>query len=350
MQVLGLDIGGANIKAATDSAESVSIPLEIWRASDRLPEVLASILSRFATVQLLAVTMTAELADCYATKSEGIDRILSGVESVAGDRAIRVWQTSGEFVPTDVARDEPRLTAAANWHAQATFVGRLVPRGSAVLIDIGSTTTDLIPIINGLPLPTGLTDTERLISSELVYSGVRRTPLCALSERVPMQMTDVSLAAELFATTLDVYLLTDDIPEDLLDAATANGRPATKDAAYDRIVRMICADRTEVSLNEAQRIAEFLANEQLRRLTLAADAVASKLPEPCCTALISGSGAFLARRVVANSERLRMANVLSLPELFGPRVADSACAFALAKLAAERELPFLGAARQSWIR
>ena len=59
--------------------------------------------------------------------------------------------------------------------------------------------------------------------------------------------------------------------------------------------------------------------------------------------LISGSGAFLARRVAANTPRLQNATITSLPELFGPQVSDAACAFAVAKLAVERELPFLGA-------
>ncbi len=341
MQVLGLDIGGANIKAATDTAEAISVSFDIWRNPDHLSQVLTPIVSQFAAAKLLAVTMTAELADCFASKAEGIDRILRSVESVAAGRPIRVWQTSGEFVEPEIARDEPCLTAAANWHAQATFVGRLVSRGSALLIDIGSTTSDLIPLVNGFPLPTGRTDTERLQSGELVYCGVRRTPLCAIAERVPLGESEVAVAAELFATTLDVYLLTSEIADDPLNTATANGRQATAEAAHDRIARMLCADRTEVSINDARRIAEFIANRQLDRLTESANLVAERLPHPCGTALISGSGAFLARKVAANADRLRQAQIISLPELFGPRVADSACAFAVAKLAAERELPFL---------
>ena len=187
MRVLGLDIGGANIKAATESAAAMSVAFEIWRAPERLAAALSPIVERFASAELLAVTMTAELADCFSTKSEGIDCVLRAVEAVAGKRPIRVWQTSGEFVSPDEAREEPRLTAAANWHALATFVGRLVPRGSALLIDIGSTTSDLIPLVDGLPMPTGRTDVERLQSGELVYCGVRRTPLCALVDNAPLR-------------------------------------------------------------------------------------------------------------------------------------------------------------------
>lgn len=343
MRVLGLDIGGANIKAATETAEALSIPLEIWRSPDRLIDVLVPIMDGFSSAEMLAVTMTAELADCFATKADGIDRVLRTIEVVAGKRPIRVWQTSGEFVSTQEARDEPRLTAAANWHAQATFVGRLVPSGSALLIDIGSTTTDIIPLINGLPMPTGRTDIERLQSGELVYCGVRRTPLCALTDCVPLGETNCAVAAELFATIFDVYLLLGDIPENAADRLTANGRPATLSAAHDRIARSIGGDITELTTADTRRIAEHIAAAQLRRLCDAAERVASRMPGPCENVLVSGSGAFLARRVAAQTPRLQSATITALPELFGPRVSDAACAFAVAKLAAERELPFLDA-------
>ena len=345
MQVLGLDIGGANIKAATETAEACSVPLEIWRSPDRLVDTLVPIMDRFSSAEILAVTMTAELADCFATKADGIDRVLRTVEVVAGKRPIRVWQTSGEFVSTQEARDESRLTAAANWHALATFVGRLTPRGSAMLIDIGSTTTDLIPLLDGLPNPTGLTDIERLQSGELVYCGVRRTPLCALTDCVPLGNANCAVAAELFATIFDVYLSLGDIPENSADCLTANGRPATIAAAHDRLARSIGGDVSEISLAETHRIAEHIAEKQLRRLCDAAEVIAARMPGSCDNVLISGSGAFLARRVVANTPRLQNATITALPELFGPRVSDAACAFAVAKLAAERELPFFGASR-----
>ena len=343
MRVLGLDIGGANIKAATESASALSLPFEIWRAPNRLVEIVTGIVERFPVTELLAVTMTAELADCFQTKSDGIDYVLSSVQLAAGTRPVRVWQTSGEFVSPDEARDEPRLTAAANWHAQATFIGRLAPRGSAMLIDIGSTTSDLIPLFDGIPQPQGLTDVARLQSGELVYCGVRRTPLCALVERVPFQDSDCTVAAELFATTLDVYLTLGLVAEDPQDTATANGKPATIRHAADRIARLLCCDLTELTEADVLQVAKFVFEKQRLRLTQAAEGVASKLSSPCETVFVSGSGEFLAREVASNTSALSNSKLVSLPELFGPSVADAACAFALAKLAAERELLFFGA-------
>ena len=212
-----------------------------------------------------------------------------------------------------------------------------------MLIDIGSTTTDLIPLVDGLPMPTGRTDIERLQSGELVYCGVRRTPLCALTDCVPLGETTCAIAAELFATIFDVYLTLGDIPENAEDNGTANGKPATLAAAHDRLARSIGGDITEISALETRRIAEHIAATQLRRLCATAEKIAERLPGPCENVFVSGSGTFLARRVAAHTSRLQNAIITSLPELFGPRVSDAACAFAVAKLASERELPFLGA-------
>src|SRR5438552_12194660 len=99
--------------------------------------------------------------------------------------------------------------AAANWLALAAYAGRFAPTGTALLVDVGSTTTDLVPLLGGAPVPCGNTDAERLLHRELVYTGVRRTPLCALLGETG--------AAELFATTLDAYLLLEELPEDVTD-------------------------------------------------------------------------------------------------------------------------------------
>src|SRR5262249_41491473 len=162
------------------------------------------------------------------------------VSIVAGSCPVGVWQMGGGFVDLQGARAKPLTVAAANWHALATFCGRHVPRGPALLVDAGSTTTDIVPLHDGRPAPRGWTDPDRLRCRELVYSGVRRTPLCALMGGEG--------AAELFATTLDVYLVLGLIAEDAVDCRTADGRPATRVAAHGRLARMLCADTETLTL------------------------------------------------------------------------------------------------------
>lgn len=335
MHVVGLDIGGAHVKAADGDGRACSVPYAIWKAPQRLSEVLEQTLEGFSPPDLLAVTMTAELADCFTTKAEGVNAILTSVEEVAGGTPIAVWQTGAEFVAPEVAREIPLMVAAANWHALATFVGRMHPRGGALLIDVGSTTTDMIPLHDGVPIPVGFTDCERLQSGELVYTGVRRTPLCALAHSVPLRGQTCRVAAELFATTLDVYLLLEKLPEDANDRETANGRPATREAAHDRVARMLCCDHTELERHDARELAAHFAGVQRQYLTQAITDVLQRMPAPCDQVLVSGSGAFLAMESVSESPLAEIA-VVDLRETFTREIAESACAYALARLALER--------------
>lgn len=337
MTILGLDIGGANIKAADANGRTLSRPFAIWKHPEQLAEQIESICGEFPKTTRLAVTMTAELADCFATKAEGVRSILDQVDACQRDESCVVWTTDGQFVSSAVAREQPMLVAAANWHALATWVGTHLTSSSgpfkkALLVDIGTTTTDIIPLIRGVPATVGRTDVTRSQSGELCYSGVKRTPLCAVAHSVPFRDGYCTMAAELFATTLDVYLLLGDIPEDEHDLETANGKPATRVAAHDRIARMLCGDRDEVSLDEAIQIARFLADVQRQRLAGALDRVVQRQHAPCETVVISGSGSFLARRLVTDNRRLANAKVLSLDEILSPGIAEAACAYAIARL------------------
>ena len=350
MSILGLDIGGANIKAADPAGRALSRPFAIWKHPEQLASQIDAICREFPQTGRIAVTMTAELADCFATKAEGVRFILDQVEAAARHRPCQVWTTVGRFVSVDEACHQPMLVAAANWHALATWFGRYLDErvtssvtvGSApvssvpslaLLIDIGTTTTDIIPLIDGVPAPVGRTDLSRLQSGELCYSGVKRTPLCAVAHSVPFQDGYCSLAAELFATTLDVHLLLGDVAEDERDLETANGKPATRAAAHDRIARQLCGDRDEVSFDDVVQIARFLADVQRQRLAGALDRVVQRLPGRCESVIISGSGSFLARRLIADNRRLSGARVVSLDELLSPGIAEAACAYAVAELA-----------------
>lgn len=335
-RVVGLDIGGANLKGSDGESRSVSEPFALWREPQRLAERLAALLQRFGPVDALAVTMTAELADCFATKADGVRFVLEAVSHVAAGRPVAVWQTGGEFLTLDEAREFTMLVAAANWHALATWAGRMVPEGCGLLIDVGSTTSDIIPLEGGLPLPTGLNDVERLLSGELVYTGVRRTPVCAVASDVPLRGERCPLAAEVFATMRDAWLLTGELPESPDDCDTADGRPATRAAAHNRIAHAVCCDTTELSIEEAKAIAVDLTERQISQVAAAIRRVAERLPSECNAVLFSGSGEFAARRAFEAAAIAPDALRLSIRESLGPEHSEAACAFALSRLARER--------------
>ena len=229
--VLALDIGGANLKGAHTAGVARTVPFDLWKQPAGLAAALRSLTESFPAFDAFAVTMTGELCDCYPTRRDGVLEILDSVAFVSqwlGKPAF-VWRSDGSFADLAAARAEPLACAASNWLALATFAGRFAPRGHAMLLDVGSTTSDLIPLRDGVPIPAARTDLDRLRSGELVYTGVSRTPVCAVLGE--------SVAAEWFATTLDVYLLLGDIAEDADDRRTADGRPATREHAHARLAR-----------------------------------------------------------------------------------------------------------------
>lgn len=330
--VLGLDIGGANLKAATADKRAVSVPFALWKQPDRLPAALADLVAKFPDAEEFAVTMTGELCDCFETKREGVNAILDAVLSVSRSRPVRVWSTDGVFVTTEEARRNHLKVAAANWHATATFAGRYAPEEGGLLMDVGSTTTDIIPLLYGCPHTLGMTDWARLSFRELVYAGVRRTPVCAVMGR--------SVCAELFATTQDVYVVLGHMPESPTDCDTADGRPLTAAYSLARLARMLGGDRETISDQQIIELANSVNRMLLANISEATRRVYfyEENPPVLQTVIIAGAGEFLARQVparVPGTEAVQ--RIVSLSDELGPAVSACAPAYALAVLAAERQ-------------
>src|SRR5262249_27355232 len=182
---LAMDIGGANTKAARldeGSLTTFTRPFEIWRDRDALALLLRALAAEAGPADALAITMTAELSDAFRTKRERVAFVLDAAEDALGSP--RVMTTAGELVSLEAARARPLDVAAANWMATALMVASEHP--DALLIDVGSTTADIVPIAGGRVAATGRTDLERLLAGELVYTGVLRTNLAAIAPRVPV--------------------------------------------------------------------------------------------------------------------------------------------------------------------
>lgn len=334
-RVMALDIGGANLKAS-DGAEFVrSRPFPLWRNPTQLATELAALLADAPTFPSLTVTMTGELADCFRTKQEGVATIVDAVVEAFPDHAaageIRVFLTDGSFALPDEAKQRWNAAAASNWLATAIFAAEQHAGQAGVLIDIGSTTTDVIPFTDGVPCGDGRTDSDRLTSGELVYTGVVRSPICAVVPRLPLHGRLCGVAQELFATTRDAYLLLDQLAEDATDTSTADGRPATKEFALERLARMVCADRESFDLGDARQAAIAVLEAQVRLISAAVDRVVQRLGSEPELFVVCGQGEFLAREVL--KQRRWSGEVVSLAAELGPAASIAGPAYALARLA-----------------
>jgi (4-(4-[2-(gamma-L-glutamylamino)ethyl]phenoxymethyl)furan-2-yl)methanamine synthase len=332
MSWLGIDIGGANLKAANAAGWARSAPFALWRNPNGLTAALAELLSQAPEFERLAVTMTGELCDCFRSKAEGVRDILASLHEVARGRHVQVYLTDGRFVDISTARDAPLLAAASNWRAIAELACQYVAGRDALLIDIGSTTTDIIPITNGRVAARGRTDTERLLTRELVYSGVGRTPVCAVAPSLPLRAQMCPVAAELFSMTADAYLLLGDVCEDRSATWTADGRPLTAEFSRQRLARQVCADADALSAEDIHRMAALIRAAQHSQLAEACKLVASGFAAPRECIVMSGSGEFLARSVAASE--FAECSIISLADRCGPLASQCAAAFALAVLAA----------------
>jgi len=285
--------------------------------------MLEEFLADWPKHELLAVTMTGELCDCFPSRRDGVLQILDAVAGLRSRNPVRIWCNDARFVALDEARAQPLQVASANWLALAHFASRFARRGPALLIDVGSTTTDIVPLLDGNPVPKGRCDAERLRFGELVYLGARRTPLNVL--------LGTSGAAESFATMQDVLLVLGFVGENHGDGDTADGRPAIRSAAEARLARMICADVETSTAQEREGLATQLLHRWTDTVATAVDKVAASLPAPPETILLAGSGEFLAKKVLRNG----VAHILSFSEVLGADVSTAACAYSMAVLAEE---------------
>ncbi|HUE72577.1 MAG TPA: hydantoinase/oxoprolinase family protein, partial [Pirellulaceae bacterium] len=328
---------GANVKVADGVGFARSYTFHLWKDSADLASKLRAILAESPAADHLAVTMTGELADCFACKADGVRFILDAVARGSDNRHTRVYLVDGRLVSPVVASQHPHLAAASNWRALAQFAGRYARQAAALLVDVGSTTCDIIPLIDGRPAATGRSDTQRLIAGELVYTGVERSPVCAVVSHAPYRGQTCPVTQELFATMLDVYLVLDRLPEDPANHHTADSRPATKAAAVARLGRMLAADASEFDASDATAIAEAAARSQATLVAAAITQVVAQAASRPEQVILSGHGDFLA--TAALCEARIDAPLVRLSQQLDPSLARVGPAHALAVLAREAVAP-----------
>ncbi len=328
---LGIDVGGANLKAADSHGYALSIPFELWRRRDELSDALIHLVESSPSCDAIAATMTGELADCYQNKAEGVRHITDALTVAAANRRLAIYHVDGNFRDPIYTRERPGLAAASNWHALAQIASRFLPDRTGIVLDIGSTTSDVVPVDRGKVASGSRTDVDRLMASELVYTGVERTPICALVSSLPYRGGRCPVAAELFAATADVYRLLGDIQNDL--TSTADGRRLDEPNCTGRLARQICADQENFGRDDALEVCHVVKETQVELLSKAIARVSTRVSNRAVAVIASGSGEFLAVEVADTHPMVRC--VLPLSSHVGTQRSGAAAAYAVAQLAEE---------------
>ncbi len=269
--VVGWDIGGAHLKAARAEQGRIVAALQLaapLRAGlDALTRAFAAAKAEMGAGHAHVITMTGELADTFASRHEGVAQLaalagkqLAG-EQLAGAR-VRLYAGRAGFVPLERATAHVTDVASANWHASAAFVARMV--SNALFIDMGSTTTDVVPILGHKIAARGYTDAERLAAGELVYTGLVRSFVMATTDRAPFAGHWTRLINENFANMADVHRVLGTLPDEADQMGTADGREKTAEASRARLARMVGADAADADEAAWRGLARWLAEAQIR--------------------------------------------------------------------------------------
>jgi hypothetical protein len=335
--VLAFDVGGANIKAADGLGWIHSEAFELWRQPRDLPATLARIVRERSPRRIVA-TMTGEIADCYASRRAGVEAIVGAIGAAAGSlnapADVGIYLVDGTLVPAAAALARPLAAAASNWHAMARLAAARAATDRALVIDTGSTTTDIVAIHAGVPAPLAFDDVGRMATGELVYTGVERTPLAAIVRSLPWAGVRRPIASERYAESRDVWLVLGGLPERADSCATADGGPATCAAARARLARMFLLEPDGFSVDDALAAAAWCADAQSRKVARALTDVATRVGWRPTSIVLSGHGECLARMALARTGW--DVDIVSLPEILGPDVSRAACAHAVALVALGR--------------
>ena len=338
MAVIGWDVGGAHLKAARVEdgrvVKAAQIACPLWQGPDRLDAALEQAIAEVGGADRHAATMTGELSDVFAGRSEGVAWIAGRLSEALG--AVTIYGGRRGWLAPDEAAAHIEDVASANWHASATLIALRL--GDALFVDMGSTTTDIVPVANGGLKARGYTDAERLATGELVFTGATRTALMAVARRAPFRGAWTGMMKEYFATMADVHRILGDLPDGADLHATADGRERSVAASRARLARMVGADAADATDGEWTALSRYFAEAQLREIHDAASLVLSAVAlAPDAPVVGAGTGTFVARRLADRLGRCLIDFGSLIPVASGAEAAASTCApaAALALLAAQ---------------
>jgi probable H4MPT-linked C1 transfer pathway protein len=300
--VIGWDIGGAHLKAARAEdgriVAAAQLPCAPHHGLANLEQAIRDAAARLGPAERHGVTMTAELSDAFENRARGVVSIAAIFTREIDSRDIVFYAGARGFISRAEIAEAADAVASANWRASAELVARHC--ADALFIDMGSTTTDLVPICKGAVAALGASDAERLAHGELVYAGFSRGTPQAYARMAPIAGRWTPLVNEAFATMADVRRVLGDMREDDDLAPTADGRGKSVDASRARLARLAGRDAAELSDGQWRNFADFLARAQMR---LIEDQIALLRSRAAAArdALIVGAG--VGRELVASLAR-----------------------------------------------
>jgi probable H4MPT-linked C1 transfer pathway protein len=335
--VVGWDVGGAHLKAAraengriVDAVQVASLRLGL----ERLAQSFIEAKTKIGTADLHVVTMTGELADTFSSRIEGVEQLSALTVRELAPARVSLYAGRSGFIAPQAARQHADDIASANWFASASLAARIAR--TALFVDMGSTTTDLVPVVDGAITARGYTDAERLAAGELVYTGLVRSFVMAVADRAPFAGHWSTLVNEYFANMADVHRILGRLPDDADQMATADGRAKSVDGSRARLARMVGCDVDQASEEAWSALAQWFAERQIRTIVDGAMLVLSRGEVPADAPILgAGIGDAVVREVARRLGRsyVPFNSMLDVAPDARERASQCAPAAALASLA-----------------
>jgi (4-(4-[2-(gamma-L-glutamylamino)ethyl]phenoxymethyl)furan-2-yl)methanamine synthase len=297
--VIGWDVGGAHLKAALvdqhgNLIDVIQTACPLWKGLHELEMAFKAVIDQWGEASRThGITMTGEMADCFASRREGVLAIAKVAQSHLQGKLL-FYAGPKSLIPMEQLDIDWTSVASLNWYASVEWMASKID--DALIIDIGSTTTDILTIHQGKPAINGFNDADRLALGELLYMGVIRTPLMALTNQIEFEHRRINIAAEYFATVADVFRLTQEISEQDDLGKTADGMGKSIPESARRLARMIGCDSDQEDLTHWGKLAQAFKRIIMHRLIQSAQDKLGELPSEA-KILGMGQGRFLVKQL-----------------------------------------------------
>jgi uncharacterized hydantoinase/oxoprolinase family protein len=286
-RVLGLDVGNAKIKLCFLESDGVLDEGSVrWRSTrlpysyDRqhdfevgVPEEIRKTaeLFGFELDSIDAVVCCSSHAYSYPLLHESVSHLGSIlVDSVGGSRTFLV-AADGALTPAEdtqqMSADELSAHVLTNYYGSAHLGSRLIRRGLS--IDIGTTSTDVIPIVDGRVDPVGLANPSdymrfRYQNYRLSWFGTAWTPLSMIAPEVVTPNGRYQVVAR--GHRSDLIFALDDTADEELVREHAYFPPPDREKALGGLCEFVGLDRRLLPEHEILAVRDFLYEQLVDRV------------------------------------------------------------------------------------
>ena len=297
MEIIGWDIGGAHIKVSKinfskEKTITKQLYCPVWMNINNLNKSILKIKKQLGRSDYHAITMTAELSDIFKNRNKGTKKIINILCEILSEKKTFFYSNAKPFLKKKEALKKTNNINSMNWHATANFISDFYP--NCILVDIGSSTTDIIPIKKKRVIAKGTNDYKRLLFNELIYFGVIRTPITAIEKRK-------NLIYENFANLGDIYRVLNKLPKKIDLAPSQDNKSKSKDDSARRIARIFGKDYKKNDFNKWKKVALQIEKKQKKILKDNINKIKKKNFSSSIPIIGAGVGEFLIRNIYSKN-------------------------------------------------